>query len=181
MIAFDDRDGPTRPDYARQCRQGGFWGREVFEDEADEDVVERRRAERELEQVRLLDGDVVEPRRLDAALRFGDGLRRDIDRRKRRAWTAAGEREGLGADAAAHFQDRLLWWVPRVVVKQVDERLGLVGKALGLARVVAVDVAICHRRQAAAWGAVGTGTEGREAAGTVPQESFEPDHAVREA
>ena len=61
MIAFDDGDGAARLEQPIENHERLDRPREVLEDEADEDVVEGLGAERQSEDVRVLELDVGEP------------------------------------------------------------------------------------------------------------------------
>ena len=58
MVAFDDRDRAARLEQAIENRERLDRPRQMLEDEADEDVVEGLGAERQSEDVRVLELDV---------------------------------------------------------------------------------------------------------------------------
>jgi len=127
-------------------REGLDGPRQMFQNEADEEMVEGPLPEGEVEDVPLEDPDVFEVRGLDLPLRLGGGGSGDVEGDYLCLGAVFGEGDGLGSDAAARFQDEGSWRVGGVGVKEVDEGRGLVLEPGALFWVVAVDVGIDHDR-----------------------------------
>jgi len=70
VVAFDDGDRAVGLEVGLEDAEGVDRAGEMLKDEADEDVVERLRLERQVEDVGLLELDVPEPRGRDLAFRL---------------------------------------------------------------------------------------------------------------
>jgi hypothetical protein len=147
VIALDDGHRPAGTQQLREQLQRCDGAREVLEHEADEDVVERLRREREVEDVGLAELDVAQPRFVGLAPGLRDRLGRDIDAHETRAGAARRERDGLRADAASGLEHHASVGIGRVAVQQLEQRVGLIGEALVLPGVVAVDVVAAGRHR----------------------------------
>ena len=112
----------------------------MLEDEADEGVIERRPLERQGEKVGLDETDVRQPGIGDPPPGEADGAGRDVHGHETRFRAAAGEGDGLGADATADLEDDAPRWVHGPRVEQFDKRAGLIVQALLLEPPVTVNV-----------------------------------------
>ena len=123
----------------------------MFQDEADEDVVEAPLFKGQMEQVRHLEGDVAIAGGLDPGLGRFDRGRRNVDRDNPRLRAGVGQQDGLRTGATAAFQDAAAGRVGRVVVQKVAKGIRLVGQSNRFAAGMAVDIAgarhelpVCH-------------------------------------
>ena len=130
----------TRRRHFERTRRVG----EMLQHEADEDVVEGRPGERQVQNVRVLELDVVQARQIDGRPRGGERRRGHVDRDERGASTPPRERHGLRADAATCLEHAAAFRVLRVAVEEVDQRARLILKALALAPMASVNVALPH-------------------------------------
>src|SRR5262249_58667249 len=99
VVPFDDRDRAARPDELTQGDERVDGAREMLQHEAHEEVVERRRAEGQREEVRLQ--ELYVPHAGRSRLRLGgpDGFQGKVDRDDARPRAPTRERDGLGAHA----------------------------------------------------------------------------------
>jgi hypothetical protein len=144
VVALDHGDGAAGTEQPAKNRQRLDRPGQVFQDEADEDVVERPVGEGQGEDVRLPELHVGQPRKAGPALSLGERVRGDVDRHESRTRALPGQGDRLRADAAAHFEDDAPGGVSGVGVQQLDQRAGLIMQALVLPRVVAVHVLVAH-------------------------------------
>ncbi len=122
------------PEIAQRLRRP----RQVFQHEADENVVESRGRERRCVDVRLRKGDICEvggPCLLPRGAQRNSG---DIHGHDGSAGTLSRESHGLRPDAAAGLEDPTPWRITRVRVEKGSEGLGLVAEALGFPGRVSV-------------------------------------------
>ena len=103
-------------------------------------MVEALLGEGEIEDVADLEGDIAVAGGRDARPRPLEMLARDVDRDDLGFGARGGQVHGLRARAAAAFQHLRSGRVARVVMKELGQRVGLVGQASRLAQRVAVDV-----------------------------------------
>ena len=141
VIALDDRERATRLQHPPKPRERARRVGQMLEHEADEDMVEGRLGERQVENVGVLELDVVQASQIHRPSRSGERRRGDVDRDERGAWTPSRERHGLRADAAAGLEHAAALGIFRVAVQEVDQRAGLILEALALAPMVSVNVA----------------------------------------
>ncbi len=92
VVPLDDGNRSTWPEEPPQRTQGLDRTGKVLQDEADKDVVEGFRVERQGEEIRLLELNIGETSRIRRGLCFRDGVRGDVDRGNSCARAVAGER-----------------------------------------------------------------------------------------
>ena len=144
VVPLDDGDGPAGAYEVGEGRQRVGRAGEVLQYEADEDVIERGRRERECVDVGLPELDVREPGGPDPPLGLGQRRSRNVDRGELSAGATARQRHALGADAAAGLQDRAAVRVRGVPVEKAGESVGLSVQPLVLVVLVSVNVGIAH-------------------------------------
>jgi hypothetical protein len=144
VIALDHRDRAARLEQAleRGKRLDGLG--EVLEHEADEDMVERTRRERQREDVSLRGLHVRVPGGAHAPLGLGRRLGGEVDGDEVRVRAALCQRHGLRPDAATGFEDARAGGVGRVAVQEFHKRPGLIVQPFALSRVIPVDVGPTH-------------------------------------
>jgi hypothetical protein len=103
----------------------------MLEDEANEDVVERRRVPGQRVQVGVAELDVRQPGRGRAPSGYRKGAARDVDGGESSRRAVSGERDCLRSDAAAHFEDACARRVNGAVVQQAKQGGSLVIQANG--------------------------------------------------
>ncbi len=104
MIALDRGDGPARPQHSAQFTQRARRVSQVLQHEAYEEMIERVVVERQVHQVRLLEGYVAQSRLAHPLGRLFERGLGDVDGSETCAGAASGEDDGLGPDPAAGFQ-----------------------------------------------------------------------------
>jgi hypothetical protein len=96
--------------------------------EADKDMIETLRFEREAEDIPLTEGHVGNARLQDPFLRPVRGIIRNIDGGDQGTGAVPCKDHGLGTDTAAGFEHPGTRGEVRVIVKEFRQRLGLGGK-----------------------------------------------------
>ena len=144
VIAFDHRNRAAGLQVAFQRPQHLDRPREVLQDEADENVVERLGLVRQVEDVGLLKTDVCDTRGRRFSLRLDKRRRGNIDRGNQSLRAVLRERNGLCPHAAAGFQDTAARRIRGIGVQQLNQRRGLVLQPQVFAMIVAVDVGAIH-------------------------------------
>jgi hypothetical protein len=144
MVALDHGDRATGPEQPTENRQRFNRLREVLENEADENMVERLGREGQSEDVGLPELHVGESGGVGPPLGFGERVCGEINRHESSIWAAPGERDRLGADAASGFEHEAPARVCGVGVQQLDQRSGLILQALVLPRVITGHIRFAH-------------------------------------
>ena len=126
MIAFDDRDRPSRLEQSFQRSERLGRPREVLQDEANEDVIERFVLERRGEDVGAPELHVGQLRCSYLGTRFLERSSGNVNRHDSRAEAVPGKSDRLRTDSASHFEHAAASRVGDVGVKQIDERSSLI-------------------------------------------------------
>lgn len=120
VIPFDYREGAAGLQEDFQGPERFHGPGEMLQDEADEQVVERLRFERETENVGLPEGHIGQSGGFGFCPCFRDRGFGNVDRRDQRFRAVPGQGDGLRADAAAGFQHAASRRISGVGMEQVD-------------------------------------------------------------
>src|SRR5437773_6591389 len=120
---------------------------EVFEDKADEYVIERLCFERQRIQIGVQKLDIQQAGSCDAFDRARERCGRMIECDDLRPWTIAGETDRLRSSAAADLEHATAGREPGIPMEQANDRRSLRQQALALALAVPMDV---HTRKSSA-------------------------------
>src|SRR6266545_1820325 len=144
VVSLDDGDRAAPPQAGLHARERAQRIREVLEDEADEDVVERIRRKGKLAEIRLLEGGVVDSGGAGPIPCLVERRWRDVDAGEPRARTVSGEEKRLGPHSTTRLEDGAAVRVPRVAVEQLGQRARLIAQAHAFALGVPMDVVVDH-------------------------------------
>src|SRR3989441_1282231 len=147
VISLEDRDGPTGLEQLLHQPQRCDGIGEVFEDKADEHVIEGLCFERQRKQIRVQKLDIRQAGRRDAFDRARERCGRMIECDDLRAWTIAGETDRLRAGAAADLEHATAGLKPGIPMEQANDRSSLLQQTLAFALTVSMDV---HTRESSA-------------------------------
>src|SRR5205809_1131231 len=120
---------------------------EVFEDKADEYLIERLCFERQRIQIGVQKLDIQQAGSCDAFDRARERCGRMIECDDLRPWTIAGETDRLRSSAAADLEHATAGREPGIPMEQANDRRSLRQQALALALAVPMDV---HTRKSSA-------------------------------
>src|SRR6266581_1350406 len=140
VISLEDRDGPTELEQLLHQLQRCDWIGEVFEDKADEYVIEGLCFEWQRIQIGVQKFDIRQAGRRDAFDRAREGCNRMIECDDLRAWTIARETDRLRSGAAADLEHAPAGRKPSIPMEQANDRRSLRQQALALALAVPMDV-----------------------------------------
>jgi len=144
VIAFDDGHRAAGEELLFQHGERPLRRGQMLHHEAHEDVVKRRRRERQVEEVGLLERHVRQARRLHAFVGAAQRAFGDVNGRDARLRALPRERHRLRPDAAARLQHAAAGGIGGVGVQQFAKRGGLILKPQALRRSIAVDVRVVH-------------------------------------
>src|SRR2546426_5014031 len=147
VISLEDRDGATGLEHLFHQLQRRDWIGEVFENKADEYVIERLRFERQRRQIRVQKLDIRQAGRSGAFDRARERCSRMIECDDVRAGTIARETDRLRAGAAADLEHATAGRKPGIRMKQANDRGSLRQQTLALTLAVPMDV---HTRKSSA-------------------------------
>ena len=114
----------------------------MFQDKAGEHVIKLTGRERHGVHVGLLKHHVPESGGSNALLRSGQGVLGYIHRDDRGLGATLRQRDRLSTDPTPDFKNRTSWWVERIGVQELGERVGLIGEAFPLAARISVYVVL---------------------------------------
>ena len=144
MIAFDHRDGPAGLQDLFQRSQRLHRLGQMFEDEAHEDMIERFRRKRQMENVGLPERHILDACRLNGLSGFGDRRFRHVNGRNQRLRTIGCQGDRLRADPAPSLQDAASVRVGRIRMQQLHERRCLILQPQIFSRIVTMNVSAGH-------------------------------------
>src|SRR3989441_6203229 len=147
VISLEDGDGSTGLEQLLHQLQRCDWIGEVFEDKADEYLIEGLCFKRQRIEIRVQELDIRQAGRCDAFDRARERCGRMIECDDPRARTIAGETDRLRAGAAADLEHATAGRKPGIPMEQANDRGSLRQQTLALALAVPMDV---HTRKSSA-------------------------------
>jgi len=125
VIALDDGDASAGPEARPEARQSPARIRQMFEHEADEDVIEALCGKGQVEDVGPLKRGIANSSLARAGFCARQRFRREIDACELRLGAVPGEGHGLRSHPATGLQHRGAGRIPRAPVEQLGERARL--------------------------------------------------------